>query len=303
MATLREYFDNDFNYAARVFVRLSADPDIEAAILYDFSSFIAFFACYVRGADHALDFFLGLVEALQPGKSQASLNEKVVLPSTRHFPGVLQVRNVHPFEMLAQFHGDPDWTSSKEITASTRLFVYSETQLGGPELAQLKRRAADMGLRLQFRSMDHAEARSKYETPLAFISHDSRDKLDVARKIATKLQGLMCPVWYDEFSLTVGANLRDSIEGGLKKCKKCVLVLSPNFFSNCGWTKREFDSIFTREILEQRQLVLPVWYGVTKEAVYQYSPSLLNVKGLDWDQLGEDEVCRQLCQAILNHEM
>jgi hypothetical protein len=46
-------------------------------------------------------------------------------------------------------------------------------------------------------------------------------------------------------------------------------------------------------------LVLPVWHGVTKEMVYAYSPSLLNIKGLDWEKLGEEEVCRQLVVALL----
>jgi hypothetical protein len=68
--------------------------------------------------------------------------------------------------------------------------------------------------------------------------------------------------------------------------------------TNAGWTKREFDSIFTREILQEKKLVLPVWYDVTKQEVYEYSPSLLNVKGVDWS-LGEDEVCRQLFISIM----
>ncbi len=63
-------------------------------------------------------------------------------------------------------------------------------------------------------------------------------------------------MWYDEFSLRVGDNLRDSIEKGLKECRRCILVLSPNFISNKGWTKTEFDSIFTRQILEEERLVL-----------------------------------------------
>ncbi len=136
------------------------------------------------------------------------------------------------------------------------------------------------------------------EKPLAFISHDSRDKEAVAKKIAFGLQRMLCPVWYDEYSLKVGQNLRESIEAGLKECKKCVLVLSPNFISNKGWTKKEFDSIFTREILEEQQLVLPVWFNVTKQQVYEYSPSLLNVKGVVWGELGGDEVCRRLHDAI-----
>ena len=303
MATLREYFDADFSYAAKLRVKVpDCRSDIEVALLYDFAAFTAFLACYVPGNQNSLHVFLQLVESLQPGKSQVTLDGRVTLPSARAFPGQLEARNTNPFELRAQFHGDSEWISSNEIPTSTRTFIYSESRLTDDEIWQLKRRGQELGQRLQFRSVDHAEGRSKYENPLAFISHDSRDKADVARKIAQGLQKLLCPVWYDEFSLTVGGNLRDSIEEGLKKCSKCILVLSPHFFSNGGWTKKEFDSIFTREILEERQLVLPVWYGVTKQSVYDYSPSLLNVKGIDWNQLGETEVCRQLCRAILDQE-
>jgi hypothetical protein len=52
---------------------------------------------------------------------------------------------------------------------------------------------------------------------------------------------------------------------------------------NIVHTRGEFNSIFTREIVEEKNLVLPVWYKVTKELVYNYSPSLLNVKGVDWE--------------------
>ena len=79
-------------------------------------------------------------------------------------------------------------------------------------------------------------------------------------------------------------------------------MLSRNFFSNKGWTKKEFDSIFTREILEKTQLVLPVWYNVTEKEVFDYSPALLNIKGINWQQTGEDEVCNQLARVILGHQ-
>ena len=111
---------------------------------------------------------------------------------------------------------------------------------------------------------------------------------------------MRCPVWYDEFSLKIGDNLRESIEKGLKECKKCILVLSPNFLSNKGWAKTEFDSIFTRQILEKQKLLLPIWYKVSEHDVYSYSPSLSNVKGTDWESHDEEEVCRQLYSAIIS---
>jgi hypothetical protein len=110
---------------------------------------------------------------------------------------------------------------------------------------------------------------------------------------------MLCPVWYDEFSLKVGDHLRESIEKGLKECKKCILIISSNFLSNNGWTKTEFDSIFTRQILEEQKLVLPVWHQVTKQEVYSYSPSLLNLKAAVWENLGQEETCRQLYNAIM----
>ncbi|MGO9998742.1 MAG: toll/interleukin-1 receptor domain-containing protein [Acetobacteraceae bacterium] len=298
MATLREYYDADFAYAARVHLRVpSQSPDIEASVLYDFSAFTSFVTCYVPGDKLPLKSFIGLIEALQPGTPGLQFDGRITLPSARTFPGRLEVR--HPIELRAVFFGDSESVSTSEIPTSTRIFIYSESQLTDAELSELRQKGRELNLRVQVRSRAHAEERSRFERPLAFISHDSRDK-PLARSIALGLQKLMCPVWYDEFSLTVGANLRDSIEDGLKKCHKCVLILSPHFFANGGWTKKEFDSIFSREILEQRQLVLPVWCGVTKEEVYEYCPSLANVKGLDLNELGESEVIRLLCRAILD---
>jgi hypothetical protein len=137
----------------------------------------------------------------------------------------------------------------------------------------------------------------KRERPAAFICHDSRDKERVARPIAEGLSKLACPVWYDEFSLGVGDHLRESIERGLKEAKKCILVLSHRFLANDGWTKVEFNSIFSRELIQRRNIILPVWAGVTTKGVLAYSPSLANRVAVNW-RLGIDEVVRRLYCAI-----
>ena len=118
--------------------------------------------------------------------------------------------------------------------------------------------------------------------------------------MAINLQRQLCPVWYDEFSINIGDNIRDSIEKGLKECKKCILVLSPNFISNKGWTKIEFDSILQGRYWKSKSLYCPVWYKVTEDDVYNYSPSLLNIKGAVWETLGEEKVCIQLYKAIMS---
>ena len=139
--------------------------------------------------------------------------------------------------------------------------------------------------------------RSKWEKPRAFISHDSRDNTSIAEPIALQLQKFMCPVWYDQYSLRVGDSLRESIERGLKECSKCILVLTPNFLSNKGWSKREYDSIFTREVVEKQRVILPVWHEISAEDVYNYSPILADRVAVQWS-LGVEEVARKLLQAI-----
>ena len=82
--------------------------------------------------------------------------------------------------------------------------------------------------------------RSASEKPLAFISHDSRDKDGLLRQLAHEMVRLLCPVWYDEYSLKVGdSRLRANIEKGLKEARKCIIILSPNFLSNEGWSKAD----------------------------------------------------------------
>jgi hypothetical protein len=261
MATLRQYYETDFNNTVRVHARFPVSgEDVEAVVLLDFAGYFGYVACFVPGQGRKLDFFLKLVRELKWGTTQFRVDGKVTLPSAKRFHGTLSVENTPDFEISAQFWGSPDPESRKDLESSRRLFIYSESNLTDDEIMQLKKTGKDMGHVVQFRSDWYVIGRTQFEVPLAFVSHDSRDKDTVARKIVINLERMLCPVWYDEFSLKVGDNLRQSIEKGLKECRKCVLVLSPRFLSNNGWTKKEFDSIFTREILEQK--ILSCRYGI-----------------------------------------
>ncbi len=153
------------------------------------------------------------------------------------------------------------------------------------------------GYYLSIRDREYARKRSASEKPLAFISHDSRDKDGLVRQLAHEMVRLMCPVWYDEYSLKVGDSLRASIEKGLKEARKCIIILSPNFLSNEGWSKAEFDSIFTREILERTNVILPVWHNVGAKEIYNYSPRLADKVGLP-SSLGVEELARRLSGAV-----
>jgi hypothetical protein len=96
----------------------------------------------------------------------------------------------------------------------------------------------------------------------------------------------------------VGDSLRESIERGLRECKRCVLVLSPEFLANPGWTRVEFDSVFTRELMSNDRVFLPVWVRVNKHQVYEFCPSLADRVALDWTTLGCSAVAAKLRAAV-----
>ena len=194
-----------------------------------------------------------------------------------------------------------DMHNGSDLVFTGQIYLYSERPVSTEDRERLNREATAAGHRLSFRSVEYVERRSVAEEPKAFISHDSRDKLEMAQPLALRLSSMLVPVWYDEFSLRVGDSLRESIERGLKECHRCILVITPNFLSNGGWTKREYDSIFTRELVEQKRLVLPIWRDVTPRDVYEFSPILADRVAANWSE-GIEAVSRKLYQAIQTAE-
>lgn len=300
MATLKEYYESDFSHCLKVHIKIPFEGNyLDGCVQYDFAGYTGFLSILIHETNKDINFFINLISLLEYGKTQLILSDRITLPLAKTFPGRLAIDSTNGFVASAKFYGDEEYISSVGITLSRRLIIYSESEISSNEIVILKGKARELGHELIFWSNKVKMERSALEKPLAFISHDSRDKDSLARDIAIQLQQKRCPVWYDEFSLNVGDHLRESIEKGLKECKKCVLILSPNFLSNNGWTKTEFDSIFTRQILEEQKLVLPVWYNVSKKDVYEYSPSLVNVLGLNFNQLGIDEVTNRLHRVIV----
>jgi hypothetical protein len=285
VATLHEYYISDFARLMNAFAEhkvidqiTKTEIPISVRVHLDFDACVKFISIFVpAGAsptDVANHYINNPQDALKVGE------------------GIL---------VLSGFGGLPDQTSSADLSFSGRMFLYSEQQPDPAAISVTHALARTKGIHLLVRSEDYRDARSGYEKPLAFISHDSRDKKEVAEPIAVGLMKLLCPVWYDEFTLKVGDSLRQSIENGIKECRTCVLILSPDFLTNEGWTKAEFDSIYTREIVEKSNVILPVWHKVGAREVYEYSPRLADKKGISTEK-GVEEVIRQLKAAIDSHK-
>jgi hypothetical protein len=200
-------------------------------------------------------------------------------------------------DVVQGFSGTAEAIPLSDLTFSGRILFYTSATFPDHVRRELDALATDRGLRLVIRDRSYVEAKARLESPLAFISYDSRDREPFVRDLASTLQRMLCPVWYDEYSLIAGQSLRENIEKGLRECRKCVLVLSENFISNGGWTKAEFDTVFSREMLERQNVVVPVWHGVSKEQIYAYSPRLLDKVGIS-SSLGAEEVARRVVRAV-----
>ncbi|MDP1725543.1 MAG: toll/interleukin-1 receptor domain-containing protein [Bacteroidota bacterium] len=280
MATLKEYFDTDFTHdlnASKLFTFIAPNgttkTEVPVRVHLDFDANAKYLSCFIPDTINPIAIFWILIKDI----------EKIIAISDAA-------------EVQAGLPGEKRITS-KELKFAGRFFLYSEKDIDALVLEEAQKTVTGQGIFLQFRGPEFALERSKIERPFAFICHDSRDKEDIARPIAIELTKSNCPVWYDEYSLKVGDKLRESIEKGIKECKKCVLILSPNFLSKGGWTKTEFDSIFTRELIEDTDLILPVWAGISSKEVYEFSPSLANRVGIKFD-LGVEEVVRKLRDSI-----
>ncbi len=283
MATVREYFDTDLK-------SLSVHVDWE---LRDSAGakLISIIAKISQDFDGNAKYWSFFIPADAPPDSASCI---LSTPETARCVLSGEVDSVYVEMGFADYS---ERSTSATLIFTKRIFLYIDALLN-PEI---RRQITDLGVSHGFyvvvRDQEYAKKRSELEKPLAFISHDSRDKDSLVRELALELSKLMCPVWYDEYSLKVGDSLRTCIEQGLKETKKCVVVLSPNFLSNEGWGKAEFDSIFTREITEKSNVILPVWHNVGVQEVYEYSPRLADKVGLN-SSLGVPELARRLSNVI-----
>jgi|GEM_PF-1356556 len=192
-----------------------------------------------------------------------------------------RINEANQLVAMTGFSGDKTFGTHKLMYAN-RIFFYCEDLLNNDETVRLNQFCDEIKLHIIIRDKTYKDKRMELEKPMAFISHDSRDKDLIARKLAESLSSRLCTVWYDEYSLKIGDSLRETIEEGIKDAKKCILILTKNYLTNPGWGKKEFNSIFTRELILNEKIVLPIWYGVTKKEIYEYSPSLADTFALTW---------------------
>ncbi len=107
-----------------------------------------------------------------------------------------------------------------------------------------------------------------------FICHASEDKEPFVRKLAEKLSEKGLNVWYDEFTLHLGNNLKDKIDYGLARSRYGIIVLSKDFFNK----NRLQEGLNTLSVMESEttKIILLIPPDITEEKIRSLPPTLAN---------------------------
>ena len=124
-----------------------------------------------------------------------------------------------------------------------------------------------------------------------FISHAHEDKETFVEPLANLLRERGLKVWYDRFVLKPGDSLSKTIEAGLAQSPFGVLVLSHSFFAK-RWPETEY-----RTLLALGRRIVPVWHGVSREDIENYSPILLDIFAID-SKHGAESACQQIITVV-----
>lgn len=283
MATLRQYFEKDFQHTLRQTATWRTRVGglaVTVQLHIDFNASVRFVSFYVPGGlpepAAIVDLLAHLDNAVNLGRGQVQVTGGVA---------------------------GAEMTDADTLPFSGQVWVYCEDELSPGQENQVTEAGRRAGVRIHVRGPRMVVERSKFEKPLAFVSHDSADKATIAKPLVDELmRKYVCPTWYDEYTLRVGDNLRETVERGIRECRRGVVIVSKAYLLNTGWAKREFDSIFTKEMVEKRNVLLPVWVDVTPAEVFEFSASLPNVVALKWSD-GLPEVARKIAQVLLQPDL
>lgn len=135
-----------------------------------------------------------------------------------------------------------------------------------------------------------------------FVSHAWEDKADFVDEFVKELQTLGIRVWYDTSQIKWGDSMRKRIDAGLRKSRFGVAVLSPNYIKDGKyWTKAELDGLFQLDSIGGKVL-LPIWHGLTKKEVMEYSPIIASRKAMNTTSMEPKEIAYELKKLLSDVE-
>lgn len=281
MATVNEYFTKDFALSDSFDQNLNVtikdkSIEIQVKVLNDVYSGSKFISCYIPPCNDILEVCRKIL-----------IDYLIILKKSNE----VKIKIYSPFDKVSKCFID------KHSVFTGTIYFYIDNWISNDQLDELNNEAKKLDLAFLIRDKSYSDEMTRIEKPLAFVSHDSRDKKEIVLPIVLGLKKILCPVWYDEYSLQVGDSLCESIDKAIKETKHCILVLSKNFLSNRNWARLEFKSAFIKALINNSDTILPVWVDVTRDEIFQYHATLADIVAVKWSD-GIDKVISELSRKI-----
>lgn len=128
-----------------------------------------------------------------------------------------------------------------------------------------------------------------------FISYSHSDSKEVAKLLGEELTSMGLDVWLDDIEMSIGSSIRESIDDGLTQSEYGVVILSESYFE--GMSEWELNGLVEKHTSEE-DVILPLWYEVDYDYVYQQSPSLADLIAEDIDEDNVQSVAASIYRVV-----
>ncbi|MFL6127937.1 MAG: toll/interleukin-1 receptor domain-containing protein [Mycobacteriales bacterium] len=92
-------------------------------------------------------------------------------------------------------------------------------------------------------------------------------------------------------------SLRRKIDTGIAASRFGIIVLSGPFFAK-GWPQYELDGLVTMAV-SGKQVLLPLWHGISKDEVVRQSPSLADKVAIRTSDCSIEEIADEISAVVL----
>jgi hypothetical protein len=99
-----------------------------------------------------------------------------------------------------------------------------------------------------------------------FVSYASEDRETIARPLAEALRARGFSVWFDDYAIGAGDNLKQAITAGVRNARYGVIIISRSYLAK-DWPRLEMVTLWMHEGRVNRSVVLPVLHGISIEEV------------------------------------
>lgn len=108
---------------------------------------------------------------------------------------------------------------------------------------------------------------------MVFLSHCKTTKTSLVTPFAQILDSIHIPYWFDRQNIVCSDSIYKNIEQGIQQSIYCVAFIDFSYLKS-NWTTEELMLFRQKELTSNKDFIIPIFCGISKEIVYQYFPWL-----------------------------